>query len=285
MGVESYQDQLSIETPEHVALRLPVAGIGSRFLAIFLDTLIQVVAYVLFIVGIALLVSDVPAPRPAAGPSSRMMAWTIAFLIFLHFLAFWGYFTLFEGLWRGQTPGKRVFKLRVLKDSGRQITFAEAMTRNLLRLMDALPSMYLVGVIAMLCNRQRKRLGDLAAGTIVVHEEELGDPGSLQDVSRTITAGFYSAETLATVQEEIPRTAFFPATVIAKLGVEDLVMLDTFFARIPDLEAETKEVIASRMLRSLCAKMEVAEPSGVSARLALDEIAYELRNQTGLASR
>jgi uncharacterized RDD family membrane protein YckC len=282
MGVESYQDQLSIETPEHVALRLPLAGVGSRFLAVFMDTLIQVVAYILLVVALVLLATNTSVSSHAAPMSARAAAWTTAILIFLHFLAFWGYYALFEGLWRGQTPGKRIFKLRVIKDSGRQITLVEAMARNLLRVADALPVMYLVGIIAILCNKQRQRLGDLMAGTVVVHAEDLGEWGALSDASRTITAGFFVADG---APQAVPHVAQFPAHAIARLTADDLILLDTFFARIPELDVHTKDQIAQRLLRTLCAKMQIPEPADVSPRLLLDAIAYELRNYTGMSSR
>ena len=91
-------------------------------------------------------------------------------MIFAGFLLVWGYFSLFEAFWRGQTPGKRAMKLRVIKDAGRQITLFESLARNLLRIVDYFPGLYLTGVITMLCNKRSKRLGDLAAGTLVVHE-------------------------------------------------------------------------------------------------------------------
>ena len=282
MGVESYQDQISIETPEQVSLRLPVAGVGSRFLAIFADTVIQIAAYILFWVAVALLLSGVSSQSSHQDTSSRAMAWTTALLILLHFLAYWGYFTLFEGLWRGQTPGKRIFKLRVIKDSGRQITFVEAMARNLLRIVDALPVLYLVGILAVLFNRQRKRLGDMVAGTLVVHDEELAEAGTLAEPDRTFTAGMFlpAAPEPATGQQ----AALFPATAIARLTSDDLVLLDTFFARIPELDVATKDTILQRMLTTLCARMDVPVPPEATPRAALDAIAYELRNQTGLRS-
>ena len=103
------------------------------------------------------------APKSMAGEFTRSgEKWLVALVILIHFLMYWGYFALFEAFKNGQTPGKMLFKLRVIQDSGRQITFFEAMTRNLIRVIDLIPSFYLVGVISMLCNRQHKRLGDLA---------------------------------------------------------------------------------------------------------------------------
>lgn len=279
MGVVSYQDQLSIETPEQVALSLPVAGIGSRFLAILVDSLIQIAALTLFWVSLALLVSGSSSVK-AAEPTAHEQAWAVAILIFLHFLVFWGYFTLFEGLARGQTPGKRLFKLRVIKDSGRQVTFAEAMARNLLRVVDMLPGMYLTGILAILFNRQRKRLGDMVAGTLVVHTGEDTDAGAMGDGTRTLTIGT-TFETMNTGLAEEHRR-IFPATAIARLKDDDLVLLDTYFARIPDLDVATKDALAQRLLGMLCRKMEVEQPADTGLRELLDAIAEELRNQVGL---
>ena len=89
----------------------------------------------------------------------------------------WGYSALFEAFWNGQTPGKRLFNIRVIKDSGRQITLFEALARNLLRVVDMFPPpVYFVGLVSMLCNRQQKRLGDFVAGTIVIHERASEQP-------------------------------------------------------------------------------------------------------------
>ncbi len=108
-----FADQLSIETPEQVALEFPVAGIGSRFVAVLLDHLIQ------FGVALAvgLIVLMLSAAVGARARESLASKWFIAGVIFAGFLLVWGYFALFEAFWRGQTPGKRAMKLRVIKDA------------------------------------------------------------------------------------------------------------------------------------------------------------------------
>jgi uncharacterized RDD family membrane protein YckC len=164
----SYSDQLNIDTPEQVELQYNIAGVGSRFVAALLDYLIQLVCYLVEILLFVLIASGAAATHTDSAMDTAAK-WVVAILIFLNFAFFVGYFALFEAYWRGQTPGKRVMKLRVLKDSGRQITLFEALARNLIRVIDYLPSWYLVGVVTMLCNKGNKRLGDLAAGTIVVH--------------------------------------------------------------------------------------------------------------------
>src|ERR1700753_438541 len=103
-------DQLSIETPELVAIEMPVAGLGSRFAAILVDYLIWA-AILIALILIALL------STPNMG--AQIEKWATGVFIFLFFLLRWGYFTLFEALWDGRTPGKRVARIRVIQKSGR----------------------------------------------------------------------------------------------------------------------------------------------------------------------
>src|SRR5277367_1415113 len=97
----------------------------------------------------------------------------MAFIVLAYFVVYFGYFAIFEVLWNGQTPGKKKEGLRVIKDSGRPISPAEAIGRNLMRIVDQLPFLYALGICSVLLSRQNKRLGDFVAGTIVVHEKSL----------------------------------------------------------------------------------------------------------------
>ena len=118
-----------------------------------IDHLIQAGFYFVFIIFGAMVFGAV------ANRINLLGKWVLAAFIGLNFLLIWGYYTLFEAFWHGQTPGKHIMKLRVIKDSGRQITLFEAMSRNLLRIIDYLPAFYLVGVITMLCTKRHQRLG------------------------------------------------------------------------------------------------------------------------------
>src|SRR5579875_2631811 len=131
---QNFSDQLSIDTPEGVALRFPVAGIGSRGIALLIDHLIQIVVYVLIGIGMAFLASVGGSSR-SGEQLNTATKWFIALIVFFLFCVWWGYFALFEAFWRGQTPGKRIMKLRVIKDAGRQVTLFEACARNLLRVV------------------------------------------------------------------------------------------------------------------------------------------------------
>ena len=270
-------DQLVIDTPEQVSIRFSVAGIGSRFLAILIDTLVQAAAYTVLVLVVVLVASA--APKNSAGEFSHTAEkWLIAILILFHFLMYWGYFTLFEAFWNGQTPGKRVFKIRVIQDSGRQITFFEAMTRNLVRIVDLLPTFYLVGVITMACNRQHKRLGDLAAGTLVVHERATEEPIWGGTGPRTITAAtFQPAERELDFLPQPGPPVALAADAAARLSADDLNVIDRFFARALDMDLTTRAQLAGRLAAQMCAKMGIELPQGANPERVLEAIAHQLR--------
>jgi uncharacterized RDD family membrane protein YckC len=155
------QETLRISTPEGVSLELPLAGVGSRFVALLMDLVLQLLAFAALIV--LLLVSNAggfaAAALMAAAGFALMFAYPVAF----------------ELAAAGRTPGKRWSSLRVVCDDGSPVTFRASALRNLLRLVDLLPGMYLVGAIAIFATRTNQRLGDLAAGTIVVREPRAGE--------------------------------------------------------------------------------------------------------------
>jgi uncharacterized RDD family membrane protein YckC len=170
------EETLIIETPERVPLAFALASIGNRFLAVAIDHFIQY--FTIFVVAwlvISLSGFDVyNADTKASELFQEMPKWTFAILIIVLFLIFAGYFVVFEWLWNGQTPGKRLLKLRVIRDDGRPITFWEALARNLLRIFDAVPGfvvpIYSIGLITIFMNTRDQRIGDVFAGTVVVRE-------------------------------------------------------------------------------------------------------------------
>jgi uncharacterized RDD family membrane protein YckC len=272
---KGYADQLNIETPEQVDLRFPIAGIGSRFLALLTDSFIQGFALFVMVFVFALIFSSAKKLPGGTAPVDTAAKWFIAGIFLFYFLLYWGYFSLFEAFWNGQTPGKRLLKIRVIKDSGRQITLFEALARNLIRIVDALPSFYLIGVITMLCNREQKRLGDLVAGTIVVHERSDEQP-LMSHNSRTFTSALYP-QPLETAQ---PVGVLLPADGVARLDAGDLNVIDTFFSRALDLDLDKRAEIAGRIAERMSAKMQVPLPVGVAPERALESIAHAMRAQS-----
>ena len=163
------EQTVDVETPELVVLTYSIAGIGSRVVAALVDLVICVAAMAL-LAG-ATVVLQIPA-RVGNGPLGGGGSWLVAFLVLGQFAILWGYYVLFEGLRDGQTPGKRLFRLRVVREGGYSVDFAASALRNLVRVLDLQPGfIYLVGLASMLATKRNRRLGDLVAGTIVVRED------------------------------------------------------------------------------------------------------------------
>ncbi|MBX7135781.1 MAG: RDD family protein [Fimbriimonadaceae bacterium] len=145
----------AVLTPDKVVVTYRLAGLGSRIGAQLLDLLIVVA-----LIAVTTIVVSIVLP----GGLSNLVASVVVVFGSL------AYFTLLEGLWNGQTLGKKAARVRVRMADGTPVTFAGAFYRNLLRPADALPIAYLVGFVAIFTNEKSQRIGDLAAGTVVVHE-------------------------------------------------------------------------------------------------------------------
>src|SRR5919206_244423 len=163
-----------VQTPENVAVSYELAGVGSRFIAAAIDSIVQIVTIILVVLAMSVaggLASSSRVTRDLPTPSQDQIGiWVVAVLLVALFLLLWGYYAAFEMAWNGQTPGKRLARLRVLRQSGYPIGPIDALIRNLVRLVDFLPMAYGIGVVVMLVDARSRRLGDLAAGTIVVKE-------------------------------------------------------------------------------------------------------------------
>jgi uncharacterized RDD family membrane protein YckC len=272
-------DQLSIATPELVAIEFPLAGLGSRFVAILLDYLLQGAAVILLIIIVAIVSSGVHTGTTSTPSSSPNAAkWGIAIVIAIPFLLEWGYFSLFEAFWRGQTPGKRVMHIRVIQQTGRPISLFESLGRNLVRIVDWLPAFYIVGIIAMFVTRRQQRLGDLIAGTLVVHERPLERTLESIGSSRTFT----SASFQYTPTPPPPRVTSLPADAVAHLTLADLQALEHYLARRLDMSFETRTTLAEKIARRIAQKMEFSIPVGMSQETFLEETAYALRGLPNL---
>jgi uncharacterized RDD family membrane protein YckC len=156
--------ELTIATPEGVLFRLPLAGPASRLYAMLLDVVIVLGT----VNGIGLLVYWIFAKAPGFGIMIIMLA---------EFAIGFAYGALLEGLWNGQTIGKRLFHLRVIDQAGLPLRIEQAWMRNLMRVFDALPFAYLVGGISVLSSPVMQRFGDRIAGTLVVRQTPLALPG------------------------------------------------------------------------------------------------------------
>jgi uncharacterized RDD family membrane protein YckC len=221
-------DNLLIDTPEQIPLEFPLAGIGSRSLALAVDTAIQAVVG-LVLAGIVFAVKSKLFKTPSRS------AWALALVVVIWFLLQSGYFALFETIWNGQTPGKRWTHLRVIQDSGRPITVYESFARNLLRIVDSLPALYGVAIISALLSAKSKRLGDYVAGTVVVHER----PAVLE-------TGFGADSTAsATFRYDVSR-----------LTTEEFQLIEAFLLRRKQLTADVRAETGRKIIQRLSVRLE-----------------------------
>ena len=246
-------DQLKIDTPEQIALELPLAGIGSRFLAMTIDTLIQLAAYL--IIGLLFFLI-----LPAGFSMFSFLPQTLgpAIAIFLIFAVYWGYFAIFESFWSGQTPGKRVAGIRVIKESGRPINAFEAIGRNFMRAVDMQPGiLYGFGLLCMMLNKQSRRVGDFVAGTVVVHEKPTEE----------------IRPTWNTAGDAIPATGG-----LGQMTAEELVLIETYLSRRFELDPEVRLRTAIQIADRIKVKTGLEPQSHQHVDDFLEEAARKIRD-------
>ena len=241
-------ENLTIETPEQIPLEFALAGVGSRFLALAFDSVLQAAAIVA-LVAVAL------AARRIAGISiatASLGTWAMAGLIAGGFVIYTGYFAIFESVWTGQTPGKRLVGLRVIDQSGRPLSVYGALIRNLIRIVDQIPGIYGIAILCVLITRRQQRLGDLAAGTVVVHERlEPAAPVAQRPASATRHGA-------------------------RRLTAEEIVVIEGFLRRRDELDAWVRLQSAQRIARRMADKLEIASIED-DERL-LEQLAAEYRS-------
>jgi len=217
-----------------VPLHFALASIGNRFLACAIDHTIQVLALgLIVIVSVTLMNFSFIEQVISSAPK-----WVLAVMLILLFLVFAGYFTFFEWIWSGQTPGKRWLKLRVIREDGRPITFWEASVRNLLRALDMFPvGSYSIGLIAVFASTRDQRIGDMVGGTVVVRERETEAPEF--------------AKVFATpVSDPAMRRSFKPVNFTGSLNSltdTEIQVVETFLRRRWDLSEVPRQWMAWRV--------------------------------------
>jgi len=248
------EETLIIETPERVPLEFALASIGNRFLAVAIDHFIQYMSIILlawFFLSIAgYTTSDVTAAPERL--FTDMPKWTIALMIIVLFLVFAAYFIFFEWLWNGQTPGKRLMKLRVIRDDGRPVTLWEAIARNLLRICDAVPGfvlpVYSIGLIVIFLSPRDQRVGDIFAGTVVIRERTDEAPTFRETFSSTVRDVAFS---------RVQKKAEIEAN-IGLLSEREVEVVETFLRRRYDLTDRQRLWMAWRIALPLMYKLKPA---------------------------
>jgi uncharacterized RDD family membrane protein YckC len=154
-------DRFVAATPEGVSLEFVLAGLGSRFLAILLDLILQAAVIAIVVLALTKLIGFSTPTRQYVTTGAISLVGVLLIL---------GYFVLFESLNAGRTPGKAMTGLRVVRVTGGPVGLRASLLRNVVRLVDWLPSLYAVGAVLILATRNHQRLGDMLAGTLVVRE-------------------------------------------------------------------------------------------------------------------
>ena len=253
---------VDIETPELVGVTYTVAGVGSRAYAAIIDYFICVVGFIVVTIGILTFFDRVRSglAREAS------VAWAAALMILVQFVVLWGYYVLFEALADGQTPGKRALRLRVVRDGGYSITFGASAVRNLVRIVDMQPLLvYAVGMVSVVISRSGKRLGDIAAGTIVVQEGIVRQPSA----AAPARSG----------------TALEPLPLQAALRDDEYEVLDRFMLRRAALDHTRRQALADQLVGRFAPALGEDDGSPAIARLAHLHSSERSARERGVSAR
>src|SRR5271154_5557724 len=159
----------SISTPENVDLHLELAGLGNRILACLIDTVLSYVAVLSLILPGLLYPKLIDFLGPPYNEYKPILDFVFLSLVVVgSFLIVFLYFIIFEIFWQGQTPGKKIIGIRVVDSLGQPVATSSVWIRNLLRPIDE--GACLFGLLVMIVDKNERRLGDLAANTIVIRE-------------------------------------------------------------------------------------------------------------------
>lgn len=235
---------MAVATPEGVTFEFTLAGVGSRFVAAFIDGLIQ--AGLMLSLGLL-----------AWALSNVIGDWAAVLFFVGLFVVYFGYDIAFETLASGRTPGKRWTGLRVVKVGGAPVTFMTSAVRNLLRLVDMLPTMYLIGMVTIIATPKNQRLGDMAAGTIVVRERTVGPSSSSAAASSPWTGYSSAAAGGAGGTSGIDVSAWDVSAVTA----DELAAVRQFLSRRTSITREARTRLAREMASRLRPKVIATQES------------------------
>ncbi|WP_010530891.1 RDD family protein [Lentibacillus jeotgali] len=242
------QEEVAVKTPEFVSLNFKLAGLGSRSGAMIIDQLLLTAFNIVTILFVVLVVQS--------GFSSFLAgsAVPLTILIMVIFAVYWGYFFVCEYFFGGKTLGKRLLGIRVIQDNGHSITLLSSLIRNLLRIIDMLPTAYFIGIIMVFFHSRHKRLGDMAAGTIVVHERRVKSKGKYDPIEKEI-------ESRGLTKESLPIDTW----ALWSLGMKEWNLLKRYSERLLQLEDADRTDLTKRLAAALFPKIGVV-PDNMSIR-------------------
>lgn len=254
--------QISFSTPESVELEFTLAGIGNRALALMIDYTLMWLVQALFIILFVVFTQGLTTVLDSAGGDfSQTPVWLIALFLLVTFAIFTGYFAFFETVWQGQTPGKRVANIRVIRDDGKPVGLSQTALRSLLRSLD---DFLFIGVFFIIFTKQEKRIGDMVAGTIVIQEEGTNRKESLI-ISNT-------ARDLAAKLPEI--------TDLSQVSPDDFAVVSAYLKRRPIMELKARNDLSLKLARQLRTIIGLETiPSGTTSDQFLEAVYVAYQQQ------
>ncbi|GIN90940.1 transporter [Siminovitchia terrae] len=232
------KEKVGVKTPEFVSIQFQLAGLGSRMAAYMLDWLILGVMNVIIIIIPLILFID---GNPLYDDLTSIV---MAILIIALFVLNWGYFIFMEFYFGGKTIGKRVLGIRVIQDNGHSLTLLSSFIRNFMRIVDSLPAGYLTGLLMIFFHPKHKRVGDLVAGTMVVHERKAKRLGKLTPVEKEIQRRGLSKHDI--LVEEFS---------IRALNAQDWNLIRTYSQRLLQLPMEERHDLTNQVAEILFPKI------------------------------
>ena len=253
--------EIRLRTPESVELEFPLAGIGSRAYALLVDYVLITIAMISVLLIGLLFSFQTLAYAAQEDPSDvrSLVGWISAIVLLGLFAIFVGYFVFFETLWQGQTPGKRMAQIRVIREDGRPIGLPQATLRALLRVFDDI-LLGLVGFLFIVQGRQEKRLGDWVAGTVVIQELRVKNKKD-----KIIIRDEIKANQVADAMLEI--ASFHLVTP------DDFAVIQDYLNRRARFSVKAWETVSFRLAQQLKARLDLeALPFNMTANLFLEGV-------------
>lgn len=247
-------NRVTLQTPESVELEFTLAGIGNRALALLIDYLIWGLILFSVLVVWYFFANQLVDLLDRLININDLQLWLFSIWTLITFFIYVGYFVFFETLWQGQTPGKRFAGIRVIRDDGRTVGLQQATLRALLRPVD---DTLFIGTFLIMLTRREKRLGDMAAGTVVIQADRAIAP-----------ARFPMSEPAQQLAEQLPYLSNLPA-----LLPDDFAVIREYLQRRSAMEPKAKSEL-SRQLASQVKNVIALEelPEKVSADVFLEAV-------------
>lgn len=264
-------DRVHFETPENVEVGYQLAGVGTRFVAWIFDSILLWLFTFLALLGLFLLGAaserifrQLTAPLKDVGPadSAEILLYFIGLFTLIFGLGSFVYYALFELWMRGQTPGKRSVGIRVVKADGFSLDPGSVVLRNIFRIVDQLPLLWIVPVLSA----RQQRFGDMVAGTLVVAD---------------------STETIAPLRESLAERPAaevrfrFEPSALRHLRPVDFQAVERLLERWSDLDASLRAQLAAQIITALAQRLTMDAPPDEAGQLQFleDLMAAEYRRQ------